>query len=256
MTMLGHLDRIDAFEFAQYLCLVGRGTRPTLGWTSCFAPIHVMPNIYQFLQEPPVGTTIRTVIPLQVIGVFTSTGVREVIVRHSVNGKPVDKFVPVRPITASDEQSMAALLSPTALAYLHSKGASRIMPSVGSTFSMRLGGVYIPFACGTWNDPPRARRYEAYLDIDALLPSAAEIETVVQECFDRPAIADALAYWLTPVGWGDGLQRFRSEIESCLQARLAGKLVNVRIAVRSCCVDGEPQPMATHARDPALTSIP
>ena len=39
MGKLGHLDCIDAFEFSRYLCLVGRGTRPTLGWTNWFAPI-------------------------------------------------------------------------------------------------------------------------------------------------------------------------------------------------------------------------
>ena len=39
MSKLGHLDRIDAFEFAQYLCLSGSGSNPTLGWTNWFSAI-------------------------------------------------------------------------------------------------------------------------------------------------------------------------------------------------------------------------
>ena len=34
MSKLGHLDRVDAFEFAQYLCLQGSGTNPSLGWSN------------------------------------------------------------------------------------------------------------------------------------------------------------------------------------------------------------------------------
>ena len=33
MGKLGHLNQINAFEFSQFLCLFGRASRPTLGWT-------------------------------------------------------------------------------------------------------------------------------------------------------------------------------------------------------------------------------
>ena len=239
MGQLGHLDQIDAFEFSRYLCLIGRGTRPTLGWTSWFAPIHVMPNTYQFLQQPPSGSAIRTVIPLQVVGVFMSTGVKEVVVRHSLKNKPVDRHVAVRPVSPADEQAMSALMPPSVLSYLHGKGADRTLPQVGTSFTLQLGSVDIPFACGTWNDLPRARRYDVHLDVEALLPGAADIEEAVQACFSEVEIADSLAALLTPGGWDAGLPAFRRQVEARLQARLGDKLVNAQVRVSSRCVSNE-----------------
>jgi hypothetical protein len=257
MGKLGHLNQIEAFEFSQYLCLVGRAYRPTLGWTSWFAPIDVLPNIYQFLQEPPASTTIQVVIPLQAIGVFTSTGVKEVVVRHSVNGKPTDMRVAVRPATPVDEETISGLMAPSARSYLQARGADRILPAVGSSFTMRLGSVDIPFACGTWNDLTRARRFEVRLGIDALLPSASDIELVVEDCFKRSPAAATLARLLTPTGWVDGgLADFRKEVEACLQAGLGDKLVNVKVTVSSRCVDGELRELPSSHYDRALRSVP
>jgi hypothetical protein len=257
MGKLGHLNQIEAFEFSQYLCLVGRGYRPTLGWTSWFAPIDVLPNIYQFLQEPPASTTIQVVIPLQAIGVFTSTGVKEIVVRHSVNGKPTDMHVAVRPANPVDEETISRLMAPSALSYLQTRGADRTLPAVGSSFTMRLGSVDIPFACGTWNDLPRARRFEVRLGIDALLPSASDIELVVEDCFKRSPAAATLARLLTPTGWVEGgLADFRKEVEACLQAGLGDKLVNVKVTVSSRCVDGELRELPSSHYDRALRSVP
>jgi hypothetical protein len=257
MTKLGHLNQIDAFEFSQYLCLIGRAFRPTLGWTSWFAPIHVMPNTYQFLQEPPASAIIQVVIPLQAIGVFTSTGVKEVVVRHSVNGKPTDMRVAVRPTTPADEETISGLMAPSALSYLQARGTDRTLPAVGSSFTMRLGSVDIPFACGTWNDLTRARRFELRLGVDALLPSASDIEQVVQDCFKRSPAAASLARLLTPTGWADGgLAHFRKEVEACLQAGLGDKLVNVKVTVSSRCVDGELRELPSSHYDAAQRSAP
>jgi hypothetical protein len=239
MSQLGHLDQIDAFEFSRYLCLLGRGTRPTLGWASWFAPIHVMPNTYQFLQEPPTGSAIRTVIPLQVVGVFISTGVKEVVVRHSMKNKPTDLRVAVRPVSPADERAISGFMPPMLLTYLHGRGADRTPPLVGTSFTLQLGSVDIPFACGTWNDLPRARRYEVHLDVEALLPGAADIEEAVQACFGEFEVADALAALLTPNGWDGGLPAFRRQVEASLQARLGDKLVNAQVRVTSRCVGSE-----------------
>ena len=239
MSQLGHLDQIDAFEFSRYLCLIGRGTRPTLGWTSWFAPIHVMPNTFQFLQKPPAGSAIRTVIPLQVVGVFISTGVREVVVRHALKNKSTDLRVAVRPVSPADERAISALIPPSVLSYLHGKGADRTLPQVGTSFTLQLGSVDMPFAGGTWTDPSRARRYEVHLDVEALLPGAADIEAAVQACFGEPEIADALASLLTPNGWDGGLPAFRGQVEARLQARLGDKLVSAQVRVASHCVGGE-----------------
>jgi hypothetical protein len=255
MSKLGHLDCIDAFEYSQYLCLVGRGTRPTLGWTSWFAPIDVMPNMYQFLQEAPNGATIQAVIPLQVIGVFTSTGVKEVTVRDSVNGKPTDLRIAVRPTSPLDERAISGLLSPSVLSYLHAKGADRTMPPDGAAFSMHLGAVDVPFACATWNDPPRPGRYDLRLDVDALLSGPTEIETAVQDCFRESAVADALAKLLTPTGWTDGPADFRKTLEDSLLERLGHRLVNVRLTVSCRCIDGESAAYPTSVHPPALRSV-
>jgi hypothetical protein len=122
---------------------------------------------------------------------------------------------------------------------------------------MRLGSVDIPFACGTWNDPPRARRYEVRLGVDALLPSASDIELAVQDCFKRSPAAATLARLLTPTGWADGgLAEFRQEVEACLQAGLGDKLVNVKVTVSSRCVDGEARELPSSHHDRALRSVP
>jgi hypothetical protein len=256
MSKLGHLDCIDAFEFSRYLCLVGRGTRPTLGWTSWFASIDVMPNTYQFLQEAPNGATIQAVIPLQVIGVFTSTGVKEVTVRHSVNGKPTDLRIAVRPTSSMDERAISGLMSPSVLSYLHAKGADRTLPPDGAAFSMRLGAVDVPFACATWSDPPRPGRYDVHLDVDALLPGPTDLEAAVQDCFRQPAVADALARLLTPAGWTDGVAVFRSALEDSLLERLGDRLVNVRLTVTCRCIDDERAAYPTSVHHPALRSVP
>jgi len=252
MSKLGHLDGVDAFEFVQYLCLVGRGTRPTLGWTSWFAPIHVMPNTYEFLQEPPRGLSIHAVIPLQIVGIFTSNGVKEVVVRHLANGRPNDKHVPVRPISPMQQLAVSTLISPSTLSYLRTKGTDRTMPPVGTSFTMQLGTVDVPFACGTWNDPLRARRYEIHLNVDALLPGLADIEMAVQDCFKRQVVADALATLLTPTGWPAGLAAFKEEVEAGLLASLGDKLVNVRVTTFSHCLESE---SATRIRAPTIPSV-
>ena len=148
-------------------------------------------------------------------------------------------------------------MAPSALSYLQARGADRTLPAVGSSFTMRLGSVDIPFACGTWDDLPRARRFEVRLGVDALLPSAFDIELVVQECFKRSLAAAALARLLTPTGWVDGgLADFRKEVEACLQAGLGDKLVNVKVTVSSRCVDGELRELPSSHHDPALRSVP
>ena len=255
MSKLGHLDRIDAFEFAHYLCLTGVGSNPTLGWTNWFSPIHAMPNTYEFRQEPPAGTVLQVTIPLHVMGVFTSNGVKEVVVRHLARGKPTDVRVPLRPISRLEEESISSLMSASALSYLRNRGSDRILPMVGSSFTMRLGSVDVPFACGKWNDPPRPRRYDVRLNVDALLPSPADIEMAVQECFARGSVAATLATLLTPAGWGDGLADFQHAIETALLERLGDALVNVAVTASSRCLEGEVPHFAAQLNGLPLQSV-
>lgn len=238
MSKLGHLDRIDAFEFAHYLCLTGVGLNPTLGWTNWFAPIHAVPNCYEFRQEPPAGIVLEVPMPLHAMGIFTSNGVREVVVRHMARGKPTDVRVALRPISRMEEESISALMSSSALSYLRNRGSDRILPSIGSSFTMRLGSVDIPFACGRWNDPPRPRRYDVRLNVDALLPSPDDIESAVLDCFAQGSAAAALAVLLTPAGWAQGMGDFQHAIETALLDQLGDKLVNVSVTAWSRCLEG------------------
>jgi hypothetical protein len=259
MSKLGHLDHIDAFEFAHYLCLLGCGTNPTLGWVNWFAPIEGMPNTYEFLQRPPTGTVLQVVMPFEITGAFASNGVKEIVVRRQANGKPIDTRIQVRPISQFEEDSLSVFMSSSTLSYLRNEGARRTLPSAGATVAVQLGAVDIPFACGTWNDLPRARRYHVNLNVDALLPSPADIENAVLDCFRHESVAATLATLLTPTGWPAGTSAFQAAVESGLQARLGDKLVNVRITAVSHCLDGERgaaavtylrpvAPIAVHAR--------
>src|SRR4051794_5201276 len=121
MSKLGHLDHIDAFEFAHYLCLLGHGTNPTLGWINWFAPIEAMPNTYEFLQQPPTGTVLQVVLPFEITGAFASNGVKEIVVRQQLNGKPTDTRVQVRPISKFEKDALSALMSPSTLSYLRNE---------------------------------------------------------------------------------------------------------------------------------------
>jgi hypothetical protein len=103
---------------------------------------------------------------------------------------------------------------------------------------MRLGSVDIPFACGRWNDPPRPRRYDVRLNVDALLPSPADIELAVLECFARGPAAAALGALLTPAGWAQGMGDFQHAIEGALLDQLGDQLVNVSVTAWSRCLEG------------------
>jgi hypothetical protein len=238
MSKLGHLDRIDAFEFAHYLCLTGVGSNPTLGWTNWFSPIHALPNTYEFRQEPPAGTVLPVVMPVHVMGVFAGDGAEEVVVRHMVKGRPIEVQVPLRPISRIEEEAISGLMSASALCYLRNRGSDGLLASAGSSFTMRLGSVDIPFACGRWNDPPRPRRYDVRLNVDALLPRPTDIETAVLECFAQGSVAAALATLLTPAGWAGGLADFQEAVESGLLALLGDRLVNVAVTASSRCLEG------------------
>lgn len=246
MSKLGHLDGIDAFEFAHYLCLSGSGTNPTLGWTNWFSAIDAMPNTWEFLQEPPVGTVLPVAMPFQITGVFASNGVKEVVVRHEVKGRPVDMRVPVRPISRLEEESIASLMPASARSYLRRKGTDRTPPREGASFTMALGSVDIPFACGTWNNPQQARRHELHLGVDALLPSAAEIEKAVLDAFRRGMVAAHLETVLTPAGWADGPHAFHQAIEAHLVSLLGDRLVNVRVTTTSHCLEAERRVAPVH----------
>lgn len=246
MSKLGHLDRIDAFEFAQYLCLAGGGTNPTLGWTNSFAPIGAIPNTWEFLQEAPEGVVLPVAMPFHITGVFPSNGVKEVVVRHLVKAKPTDVRVQVRPISRLEEEAIASLLPASALAYLRNKGAERTMPAEGASFTMQLGTVDVPFACGSWNNPQQARRYELHLTVDALLPSAGDIEEAVLDCFRRGTAAAHLETLLTPTGWADGTRDFHRVIEAGLLAALGDRLVNVRLTAPSHCLEAEQRLAPVH----------
>lgn len=246
MSKLGHLDRIDAFEFAHYLCLSGSGTNPALGWTNWFSAIDPIPNTWEFLQEPPAGAVLPVAMPFQITGAFASNGVKEVVVRHAVKGKPVDVRVPVRPISRLEEEAIAALMPASARSYLRHKGGDRTQPQEGASFAMQLGSVDIPFAGCTWNDPPRARRHVLHLAVDALLTSVADIETAVLDAFKRGMVAAHLETVLTPTGWPYGPQAFHDAIEACLQAILGDRLVSVRVTTTSHCLEGEQRLAPVH----------
>jgi len=256
MSKLGHLDRIDAFEFAHYLCLSGHGTNPALGWTNWFSPIDPIPNTWEFLQEPPAGAVLPVAMPFQITGAFASNGVKEVVVRHAVKGKPVDVRVPVRPISRLEEEAIASLMPASARSYLRHKGTDRTQPQEGASFAMQLGSVDIPFAGCTWNDPPRARRHELHLAVDALLASVEDIERAVLDSFNRGMVAAHLETVLTPTGWPYGPQAFHDAIEASLQAILGKQLVSVRVTTTSHCLEAE-QRLAPvhHLRAPALHSV-
>lgn len=246
MSKLGHLDRVDAFEFAQYLCLSGTGTNPSLGWTNWFAAIGAMPNTYEFLQEPPVGAVLPVAMPFQITGAFASNGVKEVVVRHLAKGKPTDVRVAVRPISRLEEEAIAALMPVSVRAYLRHKASDRTLPSDGASFAMRLGSVDIPFAGSTWNDPPRALRHVLHLGVDAQCASVAEIEQSVLAAFQRGMVAAHLETVLTPTGWPYGPQPFHDAIEACLQSMLGERLVSVRVTTTSHCLELEPPPASVH----------
>ncbi|MDP2332169.1 MAG: hypothetical protein Q8M19_15895 [Reyranella sp.] len=246
MSKLGHLDRIDAFEFAHYLCLSGQGTNPALGWTNWFSAIDPIPNTWEFLQEPPAGPVLPVAMPFQITGAFASNGVKEVVVRHALKGKPVDVRVQVRPISRLEEEAIAALMPASARSYLRHKGTDRTQPREGASFAMQLGSVDIPFAGCTWNDPPRARRHELHLAVDALLSSVADIETAVLDAFRRGMVAAHLETVLTPTGWPYGTQAFHDAIEACLQTILGERLVSVRVTTTSHCLEAEQRPAPVH----------
>lgn len=246
MSKLGHLDRIDAFEFAQHLCLQGGGTNPNLGWTNWFSAIEAMPNTYEFLQEPPAGTVLPVAMPFQITGAFASNGVKEVVVRHLVKGKPIDVRVAVRPISRLEEEAIASLMPSSVRAYLRHKATDRTLPRDGTSFSMQLGSVDIPFAGGTWNDPPRSLRHVLHLGVDALLSSVAEIEQAILDAFKRGMVAAHLETVLTPTGWSYGPQPFHDAIEACLQAILGERLVSVRVTTASHCLEVEPPLAPVH----------
>jgi len=239
MSKLGHLDRIEAFEFAHYLCLLGHGTNPTLGWINWFAPIQAIPNTYEFLQRPPTGTVLQVEMPFEITGAFASNGVKEVVVRHQVNGKPTDTRVQVRPISRFETDSLSTFISSSTLSYLRNEGARRIIPAKGASVTVQLGTVDVPFACGTWNDLPRARRYQVNLNVDALVANPDDIEDAVLDCFRRGPVTNTLATLLTPTGWSAGTSDFQAAIEACLRTRLGDKLVNVRVTTVSHCLEGE-----------------
>jgi len=247
MSKLGNLERIDAFEFAHYLCLSGRGTNPSLGWTNWFSAIDPIPNTYEFLQEPPVGTVLTVAMPFQITGAFASNGVKEVVVRHQVKGKPVDMRVPLRPITRLEEDAIASLIPVSARSYLRQKGASRTLPRDGASFAMPLGSVDIPFAGCTWNDPPRARRHELHLAVDALQATVPEIKQAILDSFQRGMVAAHLETVLTPTGWPYGPQPFHDSIEACLQSILGDRLVSVRVTTTSKCLDAGHRPAPPHS---------
>jgi hypothetical protein len=246
MTRLGHLDRIDAFEFANYLCLSGGGTNPTLGWTNWFSAIDAMPNTWEFLQEPPAGAVLPVAMPFQITGVFASNGVREVVVRHALKARPVDVRVQVRPISRLEEEAIAALMPASARSYLRHKGADRTLPREGASFTMQLGSVDIPFAGGTWNNPQQARRHELWLAVDALLPDSAGIEKAVLDSFKRGMVAAHLETVLTPTGWADGPQAFHQALEAHLLNILGDRLVSVRVTTSSHCVEIEQRLAPVH----------
>lgn len=239
MSKYGHLERISAFEFSQYLCVTGEGSTPTIGWNNWFEPIDAVPNIYEFLQAPPVGPTLPVLTPFQALGVFTSNGVKEVVVRHRVNGRPADVRIQVRPVSYAEEQTMLGFLSASTVSYLRNRGNDRTLPPVGSSFRMRLGSVDVPFDCGTWSSPERARRHEVFLEVETLLPRVADVERVVLACFERGPAAAALAVLLTPTGWAAGTASVRRAFETDLLARLGGSLVGVRVSSSSFCLKSE-----------------
>ncbi len=255
MSKLGHLDRVDAFEFANYLCLSGQGTNPTLGWTNWFSPIDPMPNTWEFLQEPPAGAVLPVAMPFRITGVFASNGVREVVVRHLVKSKPVDVRVPLRPITRLEEEAIADLMSASAQSYLRHKGSDPTMPREGASFTMHLGSVDIPFACGTWNNPQQALRHELWLAVDALTPDTAEIERAVLEAFKRGMVAAHLETVLTPTAWSDGPQAFHQALEAHLLNILGDRLVNVRVTTSSRNIEaGQPRAPVHYLRP--VSSLP
>jgi hypothetical protein len=239
MSKYGHLERISAFEFFHYLCVTGDGMNPSIGWTNWLAPIDALPNTYEFLQEPPAGPILPVFSPFQTMGVFTSNGVKEVLVRHLVNGRPIDARVQVHPITRMEEENLLSFMSAATLSYLRNRGNDRTVPLAGSSFTMRLGSVDVPFDCGTWNSPERARRHEVHLEVETLLPKIVDIERAVLACFGRGPAAAALATLLTPAGWAAGTGVVQRALETDLQARLGDKLVDVRVTSSSFCMRSE-----------------
>lgn len=239
MSKYGHLDRISVFEFSHYLCVTGEGVNPEIGWSNWFAAIDALPNTYEFLQSAPPGAILPVVTPFRATGVFTSNGVKEVVVRHLVNGRPADVRVQVKPVTRAEEEELLGFMSVSTLSYLLNKRHDRTVPIVGSSFSMRLGSVDVPFDCGTWNSPERARRHEVFLEVETLLPRKEDIERAVLACFERGPAAAALATLLTPTGWAAGTANVRRVLETDLLARLGDRLVGVRVTSSSCCRKSE-----------------
>lgn len=236
MSQLGHLDHITAFEFVHHLWLGGNGTNPTSGWANWIEPIR-MPNAYEFQQQPPSGPALQIVVPFKVLGVFPATGAKEVTMRHLVDGKPADVRIHVHAASPIEEAAVLGMVPEATLQFLKArKGEEGAATAVGATFSKHLGTVDIPFLCGTWSNPTRARRYELYLEVDAMLPSPSDIERVVTDCLKQSAIAAALIVLMTPVGWAAGLGAFEKLLEACLLSKLGHKLVSVRLPVRNHCL--------------------
>lgn len=239
MSKYGHVERIAAFEFSNYLCITGEGENPAIGWTNWFAPLDVLPNTYEFLQASPPAAVLPVVTPFRVMGVFTSNGMKEVFVRHLVNGRPVDARVEVRPVARAEDEGLLAFMSASTLSHLRHRRRDRTVPVVGSSFSLRLGSVDVPFDCGTWNSPERARRHEVYLEVETLLPRKSDIERAVLACFERGPAASALAALLTPTGWAAGTTALRRVLETDLLARLGDRLVGVRVSSSAFCLKSE-----------------
>ena len=235
MSKLGRLDHIEAIEFARQLWLWGSGTNPTSGWRNWLEPIKDIPNTYEFLQDKPTGIVLEVVTPFTVLSAFPYSGAKEVIVREAIDGKPTDKRVPVRKILPIEEQTLGTLLPATTLNYLDAKSADRaILP--GATLTIKLGSFDIPGGCFVWTNPLRARRYEFFLEVDALLPSPDDIKRVVLDCLKQGAIAAVLVALLSPIGWAGAIPTFEKVMEACLLSKLGNKLVRVKVTCQQHCL--------------------
>jgi len=233
---LGSLEKLEAFEVFRILFLSGSGHNPTTGWKNWFAPTKDLANTYDFLQERPAGPAGQIVVPFTVLDSFPGHGETEVVVRLLEAGKPAEKRIPVRGATITEEAAVLQLIPATLQRYLADHGAEpKPAPEAALgpiSYTHYLGGIDIPFLCGTITNPLRSRHYDFTLVVEVGTPQ--DVESAVLDCLKGTVIAGALALLLTPIGWVAEIPVLEALLTACLATKLRD-LIRVSIEVSNHC---------------------
>jgi hypothetical protein len=103
----------------------------------------------------------------------------------------------------------------------------------GQSYSLHLGTVDIPFACGTWSNPLRARRYDFILEVE--VAGVQDVERAVADCLKQAAIVTALAALLNPLTWSAAISLFTGLMRACLATKLKN-ILRVDLQTPSHCL--------------------